>query len=173
MPLITLNANFNVENAQKKVQKNWKNTKNTILFHWIKNFKLTPLAYFPVLRLYFFLGYFELLALIPIFGIVFVGGRLGGECFHLFQWCRDRCLEKRNLFSFFFSPVPERTDSPVCAWKYSYYYVNEMLYKSMSENNDNSEIFKLSVFFLLFFFHLPWINVVACCRICLNRRWRL
>lgn len=49
----------------------------------------------------------------------------------------------------FFISVAERetTESPVCAWKYSYYYVNEMLYKSMSENNDDSEMFKLSVFF--------------------------
>lgn len=42
MPLITLNANFNVENAQKKVQKKWKKKKKTRkkynpLFHRIKN----------------------------------------------------------------------------------------------------------------------------------------
>lgn len=66
--------------------------------------------------------------------------------------------DKQNVFLFrwffrlfVFSPVPEREQiAPVCAWKYSYYYVNEMLYKSMSENNDNSELFKLSVLF-----HLP------------------
>lgn len=70
---------------KKKVQKNWKNTKNTILsFIGLKTVQTNPLAYLLVLRLYFFLGYFELLALIPIFGIVFVGGRLGGECFDLF-----------------------------------------------------------------------------------------
>lgn len=56
------------------------------------------------------------------------------------------CVWKNN----FFKPSSrKRTESPVCAWKYSYYYVNEMLYKSMSENNDNSAIFKLSVLFQL------------------------
>lgn len=37
MPLITLNANFNVENAQKKYKKTEKNKKYNPLFHWIKN----------------------------------------------------------------------------------------------------------------------------------------
>lgn len=84
MPLITLNANFNVENAQKKYKKTEK-IKNTILsFIGLKTVQTNPLAYLLVLRLYFFLGYFELLALIPIFGIVFIGGRLGGERFDLF-----------------------------------------------------------------------------------------
>lgn len=86
---------------KKSTKKLKKHTKNTILsFIGLKTVQTNPLAYLLVLRLYFFLSYFKLLALIPIFGIVFVGGRLGGECFDLFQWCRDRCLEKRNLLLF-------------------------------------------------------------------------
>lgn len=30
-------------------------------------------------------------------------------------------------------------DGPSCAWKCSFYSVNEMLYKSMSENNDTEK----------------------------------
>lgn len=38
MPLITLNANFNVENAQKKYKKIEKSLKKkNPLFHWITN----------------------------------------------------------------------------------------------------------------------------------------
>lgn len=56
MPLITLNANFNVENAHikstKKVKKK-KLAKNTILsFIGLKTVRTNPLVYLPVLRLY-------------------------------------------------------------------------------------------------------------------------
>lgn len=86
MPLITLNANFNVENAQKSTKKKVKNTqKKTILsFIGLKTVQTNPLAYLPVLRFYFLLGCFKLLALITIvlsgvggcFGRA--SGRLGG-----------------------------------------------------------------------------------------------
>lgn len=56
MPLITLNANFNVENAQKSTKKSEKKNKlakNTILsFIDLKTVQTNPLAFLLVLRLY-------------------------------------------------------------------------------------------------------------------------
>lgn len=77
MPLITLNANFNVERKQKKVEKEIKKqTKNAILsFIGFKAVQTNPLAYLLLLRL--FLGYFwSLSALILLmFGMVFIEER--------------------------------------------------------------------------------------------------
>lgn len=75
-----------------------------------------------------------------------VGGWAG---VFFFSMVSGSVFGKKRLFSYF-SPVPEREQIALSVLGYSYYYVNEMLYKSMSENNDNSEIFKLSVLF-----HLP------------------
>lgn len=88
-----------------------------------------------------------------MFGMVFIEGRGEGFLVLISVVSGISVLKNKSVFLVFFFVAQlqrERTQSPVCAWKYSYYYVNEMLYKSMSENNDDSEMFKLSVFF-----HLP------------------